>query len=120
MACIRNLGGCPCPRCEILLSKVHLVGMKGDCRDRTKLLCVDDERRRFKVSQARKHIYDNNNAIDSAGVERVLKPLSLVPTTVRLVYASLTNLMSDLERLLHPLIEVRFHFFFVVHHRPHA
>jgi hypothetical protein len=69
MACIRNLGGCPCPRCEILLSKVHLVGMKRDRHDRTKLLRVDDERQRFKVSQARKHIYDNNNAIKSAGVE---------------------------------------------------
>ena len=108
MACIRNLGGCPCPRCEIQLSKVHLVGMKRDRHDRAKLLRVDDERRRFKVSQARKHIYDNNNAISSAGVERVLKPLSLVPTTVRLVFASLTSLTSALERLFRPLIEVRF------------
>lgn len=88
MACIRNLGGCPCPRCEIQLSKVHQVGTKRDRHDRTKLLRVDDDSRRFKVSQARKHIYDNNNAISSAGVERLLKPLSLVPTTVRLVCAS--------------------------------
>jgi hypothetical protein len=83
MACIRNLGGCPCPRCGIQLSNVHLVGTKRDHRNRVLLQRVDDEPRRFKVSQARKHIYDNNNGISSAGVERMLKPLSLVPTTVR-------------------------------------
>jgi hypothetical protein len=66
--------------------------MKRDRHDRTKLLRVDDERRRFKVSQARKHIYDNNKAIKSVGVERVLQPLSLVSTTVHLVNASLSKI----------------------------
>ena len=120
LASIRNLGGCPCPRCEVQLSKVHLVGMKRDCRDRTKLLRVDDEHRRFKVSQARKHIYEDNNAIRSAGVERLLKPLSLVSTTVCLVYSSLTSLTSALECLFGLLIKVRFQFFSDVRDRFHA
>ena len=120
MACIRNLGGLPCPRCEMQLSKVHLVGTKSDRRDRTKLLRVDDEPRRFKVSQARKHIYDNNNGISSVGVERMLKPLSLVPTTVRLVSASLACLTSAPERLLRPPVEVRFQLFSHVPDRSHA
>jgi hypothetical protein len=120
LACIRNLGGCPCPRCEIHLSKVHLVGTKRDRRNRIKLLRVDDEHRRFKVSQARKHIYDNNHAIGSAGVERMLQPLSLVPTTVRLLSTSLIGLTPALECLFRTLIEVRFQFFFNVHHRPYA
>jgi hypothetical protein len=82
LACIRNLGGCPCPRCAMPLSRVHLVGTKRDRRDRIKLLRVDDDARRFDVSQARNYIYHHNHAVNSAGVERILKPLSLVPTTV--------------------------------------
>ena len=120
MACIRNLGGCPCPRCGIQLSKVHLVGTKRDRRNRILLQRVDDEPRRFKVSQARKHIYENNNAISSAGVERMLKPLSLVPTTVHLMSTSIISLTSALECLFYPPIEVRFQFFSDVHYRSHA
>jgi hypothetical protein len=43
---------------------------------------IDDEHRKFKVSRARELIYRDNYAIDSAGVEGLLKPLSLVPTKV--------------------------------------
>jgi hypothetical protein len=120
MACIRNLGGCPCPRCGIQLSNVHLVGTSRDRRNRILLRRVDDEPRRFKVSQARKHIYENNNAISSAGVERMLKPLSLVPTTVGLMSTSLISLTSALECLFYPPVEVRFQLFSDVRCRSHA
>lgn len=82
MASIRNMGGCPCPRCTIPKSKLHLMGTKRDRRDRIKQARVDDHQRRSTIAQARKAIYEQNFDVDSAGVERMLKPLSLVPTSV--------------------------------------
>jgi hypothetical protein len=82
LANIRNLGGCPCPRCTIPLSSVPLVGTKRDRNDRIKLARVDDPRYRKLVSQARRAIYQQNFAVDSAPVERMLKPESFVPTSV--------------------------------------
>jgi hypothetical protein len=82
LACIRNLGGCPCPRCTIRLSDVHLVGTKRDRDKRITMARIDDEHLKFKISRARELIYQDNYAVDSAGVERLLKPLSLVPTEV--------------------------------------
>lgn len=83
LASIRNLGGCPCPRCTIPLSNVHLVGTKRDRNNRVKLARVDDRRHRNLVSQARRAIYQHNFAVDSAPVERMLKPNSFVPASVR-------------------------------------
>jgi len=83
MASIRNLGNCPCPRCALPLSDVHLVGTTKDRQNRKKLLRTDDHRYRLTVSNARKAILERNYAVNSAVVERLLKPRSLVPTTVR-------------------------------------
>jgi hypothetical protein len=82
MSLIRNRGLCPCPRCTISLSRVHLVGTKSDRRARTTLARVDDEQRRGLISAARKTIYELNYDINSVAVERILKPQSLVPTSV--------------------------------------
>jgi hypothetical protein len=83
LASIRNRGQCPCPHCTMDLSKSHLLGMKMDRNDRIKLACVDDQRHRSIISAAREAIYNRNYAVDSAPVERLLKPHSLVPTSVR-------------------------------------
>ncbi|KAG6903599.1 hypothetical protein DXG01_016472, partial [Tephrocybe rancida] len=81
MASIRQLGGCPCPRCKIPKTALHLVGTQSDRADRIELRRYDDEDRRKKVSKARKSIFGKENfAVDSAAVERELKPESLVPT----------------------------------------
>lgn len=89
MSSIRNLGGCPCPRCKILLSDVHLLGTKMDRRKRRTLARVDDNNRRYSVARARSAIYEPKPnkclAVDSAYVERQLKQESLVPTSVSLV-----------------------------------
>jgi hypothetical protein len=83
MACIRSMGECPCPRCITPKSMVHWIGTEKDRHNRIKLARVDDLPHRFKISQARNAIYQGNYfAIDSAPVERLLKPQSLVPTTV--------------------------------------
>jgi hypothetical protein len=67
------------------MSHVHLVGQKQDRRDRVRLDRVDDDHRQRAIADARSVIYDpkKNYAVDSAYVERLLKPDSLVPTLVR-------------------------------------
>lgn len=84
MSSIRNLGGCPCPRCKIALSDVHLVGTKKDREQRLVLARQDDVYRQKSIHQARDAIYDPKRylAVDSAYVERQMKPESLVPTSV--------------------------------------
>jgi hypothetical protein len=82
MASIRNLGACPCPCCKIQLLDAHLVGTASDWRRRVKLARNDDYRYRLIVSKARHAIYERNLAVNSAFVERILKPESLVPTSV--------------------------------------
>ena len=80
MASIRNMGTCPCPRCKIPLSNTHLVGSKQDRRDRRRLVRLDDDKRQYAVSAARRAIYESNFAVNSAYVERQLQAESLVPT----------------------------------------
>jgi hypothetical protein len=97
MACIRNLGGCLCPRCTIQRSNAQLVGTRKDRNDRIKLRRVDNDHLQFMVSQARQHIYVHNNPVNSAGVERLLKPLSLVPTMVSRMLVNMILLMQRLQ-----------------------
>lgn len=84
LASIRNLGDCPCPRCEIPLSKVHNIGMSLDRTQRRTKARIDDASRRAKVGSARSLIYEHGHLVNSAQVERILKPKSLVPTAVRI------------------------------------
>jgi hypothetical protein len=82
MTLIRHLGKCPCPRCTIPLAKAHLLGMKSDRNARITKTRFDDQRRRDLISTARKAIYEQKFDVGSAAVERLLKPESLVPTSV--------------------------------------
>jgi len=57
----------------------------GMCRDTTQhisLARIDDVKQRSRVGAAREAIYSENNTIDSAAVENLLKEESLVPTAV--------------------------------------
>src|SRR5271170_7941049 len=83
LASIRKLGGCPCPRCLIPLHRVPNMGMRRDMLQRVRLLRVDDNARRSKVSATRKLIYEKNYSVNAAAVESLLKYESLVPTSVR-------------------------------------
>jgi hypothetical protein len=51
-------------------------------RQRTTLARVDNLQRQAKITAAREMIYGQNWAVDSAPVQRLLKPESLVPTEV--------------------------------------
>lgn len=88
MASIRNLGNCPCPRCEIQLSRVHNVGMPLDRIQRRTKARFDDDPRRYAVSRARALIYEKGHLVNSAQVERLLKPRCFVPTNVRVFACS--------------------------------
>jgi Zn-finger nucleic acid-binding protein len=82
MSCIRNMGMCLCPRCTTPKSMVHLLGMKRDRSARNKLVRVDNHELQHLISSARRAIYERNFDVDSAPVERMMKPQSLVPTVV--------------------------------------
>ena len=82
MAGIRNLGMCPCPRCEVPLKDADMVGTQSDRKQRLKLMRKNDIRRELKVSTARRAIYDDNRGVTSARVENQLKEQSLVPAYV--------------------------------------
>ena len=76
------MGGCPCPRCLIPKDSTRLVGTKQDRKKREALVRVDNLSRRAKVESARQLIYEQNWAVDSKPVQRLLQPESLVPTEV--------------------------------------
>lgn len=83
IATVRNLGGCPCPRCLIPKNRIQNMGMPQD-RQQRQTLSRSDEKRRMLVNDARSLIYEHNYAVGSAAVEHILKPQSWVPTSVRL------------------------------------
>jgi len=82
LACIRNKGGCPCPRCLIPLTKVQNLGQVQDRKDQQSLACVDDGFRKRNVEMARDLIYEKGYVVNSVLVDRILKSQSLTPTTV--------------------------------------
>jgi hypothetical protein len=80
LATVRDKGLCPCPRCLVRKVDIDKVGQKRDSRDRiTKARTYLGD----TIRTARRFIYDLGFNIDSAAVEQVLKPQSLVPTLVR-------------------------------------
>ncbi|KAH7917228.1 hypothetical protein BV22DRAFT_1026772, partial [Leucogyrophana mollusca] len=81
IATVRNLGGCPCPRCLIPMSRVPDMGKETDILQRTTLARTDNDEYRRKIAASRKFIYEKNFAINYAKVEDLLKPESLLPTS---------------------------------------
>jgi hypothetical protein len=101
IATVRNLGGCPCPHCLIPKNRIQNMGMPQD-RQQRQTLSRSDERRRMIVNDARSLIHEQNFAVGSAAVERILKPQSWVPTSVRLPLRLLTMTNQILECILRP------------------
>jgi hypothetical protein len=96
IATIRQLGGCPCPRCLIPKIRLHSLGMARDRQQRTTLLRSDEARDQLVVT-ARSIIYDQNRGVDSIAVENLLKPCSWVPTCVSNFITCLTQLTSNIR-----------------------
>ncbi|KZS91947.1 hypothetical protein SISNIDRAFT_413425, partial [Sistotremastrum niveocremeum HHB9708] len=80
IASIRDMGGCPCPRCLIRLSEVPQMGTQLDKRKRLTMARVDSERRVGHVTSARDLIYIHGLGVNSERVNALLKDESLVPT----------------------------------------
>jgi hypothetical protein len=59
------------------------MGKPRDMAQRQTLARVDNVSRRSRVEAARRSIYEENFAVDSARVEKLLQSDSLVPTAVR-------------------------------------
>jgi Plavaka transposase len=96
IATVRNLGGCPCPRCLIPKDRIQNMGKPQD-RTQRETLARSNDTRRTMVSTARSLIYEKNYAVGSAPVEQILKSQSWVPTSVRLELPSLTTPNHSIE-----------------------
>jgi hypothetical protein len=105
---LRELGGCPCPRCKIPLHKVPDLGTKLDAKRRLSLLRCNDTKIRDKVSLSRTFIYKQGRNVNSEAVENILKVESLTPTQViRFSTTYKTNLIKKfLECILRFLFPV--------------
>ena len=80
---IRNMGDHPCPRCLVPIGDIHKMGSPEDMTSREENRRKDDDERKKKVEDARRIIHEQNYSVNTTEVERLLKPMSLVPTTVR-------------------------------------
>ena len=82
LATIRNLGSFPCPRCLIPKEKIPEVGTRNDDQRRETQRRVANNSLISKISTARTWIYNEGYRIKAAAVERLLSPMSLLPTVV--------------------------------------
>jgi hypothetical protein len=64
------------------MEKVDQVGMKSDRKARTALARIDNDQYKGMISAARKGIFQQNFDVNSAHVEHLLKPTSLVAIIV--------------------------------------
>jgi hypothetical protein len=71
-----------CPRCGSLKSKIMQVGSKTDMNNRLKLARVDNAARRFDIEEVRKMLFEKGINITSIKIDRLLGPISAVPTHV--------------------------------------
>ncbi|KZP03709.1 hypothetical protein FIBSPDRAFT_672759, partial [Athelia psychrophila] len=77
---IRDMGGCPCPRCLIPKHLIPGLGTESDVKWRTESTRKDDAPRREKVEAARELIYNRGYVVNSSRVDELLKAESYVPT----------------------------------------
>jgi hypothetical protein len=84
IALVRTNGNCPCPRCQVLKSDIHMMGGKRDSDDRMKLERKNDTTHRATIEAARSLVHEYNHAVNSDGVNRLTFDSSLVPVKVSL------------------------------------
>jgi hypothetical protein len=88
LACIKNLGAFPCPRCLVAKAEVPALGTELDMQRRqcAQGICTDNDSRKHQVERARKAIYVKGKPIMSKQVDDLLGDRSLVPTWVCLIH----------------------------------
>ena len=110
---IRNMGGCPCPRCLVPKGHIHQVGTECDKVQRKISACTNDNVYQEKICEARALIYEKNWAVESTPVQRILKPQSLVPTLVSLQRGepgAVSQLKLEIECIFRTLFALPFQF----------
>ncbi|KAF5356693.1 hypothetical protein D9758_013746 [Tetrapyrgos nigripes] len=80
LACLKTLGRCPCPRCEIEKKDISQMGTFRDMNRRHSKARTDSHPLRWNVQEARRRIFEKGKAVGSRSVQVLLEPLSQVPT----------------------------------------
>ena len=101
LASIQNKGRCPCLQCLIPLSEVQWVGTISNWSKQVSKARVDSQNNQHSIDTARDIIYNQNYAVDSEPVKKLLGEESLVPTKVSFeLYSSIIVAYSILtERI---------------------
>ncbi|KAI0693618.1 hypothetical protein C8T65DRAFT_585633 [Cerioporus squamosus] len=79
LTCLKYLAKCPCPRCKINKDKLIEMGTHADDYRRNNTR-IDDNDVNWRITLARKWIFENGMPLTSVYLDRVLGPLSLTPT----------------------------------------
>jgi hypothetical protein len=79
------MGDYPCPRCLVALLDVPGLGTPTDMATRRDQPHKDDKARKDKIDAARKIIIKKNFNVNTDEVEMLLKPTSLVPSSVSIL-----------------------------------
>lgn len=98
VATIRQLGGCPCPRCLIPTARLQNLGMSRDRQQRS-TLARSNASRDQSVATARSLVYERNYGVDSTAIELLLKPESWVPNSVSIISSLVGRIYSSLARM---------------------
>ncbi|KAI0065195.1 hypothetical protein BV25DRAFT_1913814 [Artomyces pyxidatus] len=101
LACIKNLGRCPCTRCYVTKEEIPALGSIADMARRAAIR-VDDDRRKAKVEAARDAIFKKGRKITGKPVERILHSDSLVPTRNAFSKLSTPEIKFDFHDMLTP------------------
>jgi hypothetical protein len=94
---MKFLALCPCPRCLVKKDQIGEMGTKLDARRRENGRVDNDDRRR-KVEMTRGWIFERGYGIAGIAVQRILSPMSLVPTRV-CIQACITSLTNFHHRM---------------------
>jgi hypothetical protein len=88
LACIKNLGTFPCPRCLVAKAEIPALGTELDMQRRQCApgIRTDNDSWKHRVERARKAIYVKGKPITSKRVDELLGDGSLVPTRVCLIH----------------------------------
>jgi hypothetical protein len=99
MTCLKYFAQCPCPRCLILKSNIPRLGMEVDKNACQKLIRADSKAIQNTVNRARQMMFEDGINITSVYIDRLLKPQSLVPTSVS-SFMSLNDPHLRISRML--------------------
>ncbi|KAJ7686355.1 hypothetical protein B0H17DRAFT_1136909 [Mycena rosella] len=101
LATIKNLGGCPCPRCFVEKSQIPKMGTKTDMRQRQDIR-QDTSSWRDKIEAARRWIFGQGLGVTSKKVdEDNLKEKSWVPTR----FGTTDSYSTQIGELSHRLVK---------------